>query len=131
MTPLRPLPGLVLAALLASVAASCGGDPPPSSPPPAPAGPMGSVASAFLVTHVVYATLANASVYLEAFGHIAIAWIWLEQGLAAETKEGDFYEGKRSAMRYFFRWELPNVDAQLDLLGSLDRSALDMQDAFF
>lgn len=76
-------------------------------------------------------TLANASVYLEAFGHIAIAWIWLEQGLATEMKEGDFYEGKRSAMRYFFRWELLKVDAQLDLLASLDRTALDMQDAFF
>lgn len=79
----------------------------------------------------VQTTLANASVYLEAFGHIAIAWIWLEQGLAAETKEGDFYEGKRSAMRYFFRWELSKVDAQLDLLSSLDRTTLDMQDAFF
>jgi hypothetical protein len=76
-------------------------------------------------------TLANATVYLEAFGHIAIAWIWLEQALAAEAKEGDFYEGKRSAMRYFFRWELPKVDTQLDLLASLDRTALDMQDAFF
>lgn len=76
-------------------------------------------------------TLANATVYLEAFGHIAIAWIWLEQALAAETKQGDFYEGKRSAMRYFFRWELPKVDAQLDLLASLDRTTLDMQDAFF
>ncbi|KAF1708142.1 acyl-CoA dehydrogenase [Pseudoxanthomonas sacheonensis] len=76
-------------------------------------------------------TLANATVYLEAFGHIAIAWIWLEQALAAEAKEGGFYEGKRSAMRYFFRWELPKVDAQLDLLASLDRTALDMQDAFF
>ena len=76
-------------------------------------------------------TLANATVYLEAFGHIAIAWIWLEQALAAESKEGDFYEGKRSAMHYFFRWALPKVDAQLDLLASLDRTALDMQDAFF
>jgi alkylation response protein AidB-like acyl-CoA dehydrogenase len=79
----------------------------------------------------VQLTLANATVYLEAFGHIAIAWIWLEQGLAAEAKHGDFYEGKRSAIRYFFRWELPKVDAQLDLLASLDRTALDMQDAFF
>ena len=75
--------------------------------------------------------LANASVYLEAFGHIAIAWTWLEQGLAAEAKAGDFYEGKRSAMRYFFLWELPKVDAQLDLLASLDRTTLDMQDAWF
>jgi acyl-CoA dehydrogenase len=34
-------------------------------------------------------------------------------------------------MRYFFRWELPKVDAQFDLLASLDRTALDIQDAFF
>ena len=76
-------------------------------------------------------TLANASAYLEAFGHIAIAWIWLEQALAAEDGDSDFHEGKRSATRYFFVWELPKVDAQLDLLASLDRTTLDMQDAFF
>jgi len=76
-------------------------------------------------------TLANASVYLEAFGHIAIAWIWLEQSLAAHGHEGDFYDGKRSAARYFFRWELPKVAVQLDLLASLDRTTLDMQDAWF
>jgi alkylation response protein AidB-like acyl-CoA dehydrogenase len=44
-------------------------------------------------------TLANASVYLEAFGHIVIAWIWLEQALAAHGHDGNFYEGKRSAAR--------------------------------
>ncbi len=76
-------------------------------------------------------TLANASLYLEAFGHIAIAWIWLEQAMAAENTSGDFYEGKRSAARYFFLWELPKVDAQLDLLASLDRTTMDMQDAYF
>ena len=76
-------------------------------------------------------TLANASVYLEAFGHIAIAWIWLEQALTAHGHDGDFYDGKRSAARYFFRWELPKVTAQLDLLASLDRTTLDMQDAWF
>ncbi|SFN50195.1 acyl-CoA dehydrogenase [Dokdonella immobilis] len=76
-------------------------------------------------------TLANASVYLEAFGHIAIAWIWLEQALAAGARNGDFYDGKRQAARYFFAWELPKVDSQLDLLASLDRTTLDMQDAWF
>jgi alkylation response protein AidB-like acyl-CoA dehydrogenase len=76
-------------------------------------------------------TLANASVYLEAFGHIAIAWIWLEQAIAASAKTSDFHEGKRRAARYFFHWELPRVDAQLDLLASLDRTTLDMQDEWF
>ena len=38
---------------------------------------------------------------------------------------------KRQATRYFFCWELPKVDAQLDLLASLDRTTLDMQDEWF
>ncbi|HLM52933.1 MAG TPA: acyl-CoA dehydrogenase [Pseudoxanthomonas sp.] len=76
-------------------------------------------------------TLANASVYLEAFGHIAIAWIWLEQALAAHGQASDFHDGKRQAAAFFFRWELPRVDAQLDLLGSLDRTTLDMRDSWF
>jgi hypothetical protein len=76
-------------------------------------------------------TLANASVYLEAFGHIAITWIWLEQALATVGRTGDFYDGKRSAADFFFRWELPKVDAQLNLLASLDRTTLDMQNDWF
>ena len=42
-----------------------------------------------------------------------------------------YAQGKRSAAGYFFRWELPKVDPQLDLLASLDRTTLDMQDAWF
>ncbi len=34
------------------------------------------------------AALANASVYLEAVGHVVVAWIWLEQVLAAGDREG-------------------------------------------
>jgi hypothetical protein len=76
-------------------------------------------------------SLANASVYLEAFGHAVIAWMWLEQTLAAHGKDGDFYEGKRRAAQYFFQWELPRTGPQLDLLASLDRTTLDMEDRFF
>ena len=79
--------------------------------------------------------LANASVYLEAFGHMVLGWVWLEQALAAEAgKLGgseDFYEGKRQACRYFFEWELPKTGPQLDLLASLNRTTLDMQDRWF
>ncbi|MGF2507495.1 acyl-CoA dehydrogenase C-terminal domain-containing protein, partial [Ralstonia pseudosolanacearum] len=83
-------------------------------------------------------TLANASVYLEAFGHVVIAWIWLEQALAAARAlpgaQGDdagFYRGKLQAARYFFQWELPKTGPQLALLASLDTTTLDMQDAWF
>jgi butyryl-CoA dehydrogenase len=79
----------------------------------------------------VAVALANASVYLEAFGHVVLAWIWLEQALAAHGRSGDFYDGKRAAARYFFRWELPRVGPQLDLLASLDRTTLDVSPASF
>ena len=75
--------------------------------------------------------LANASVYLEAAGHLVIAWAWLEQFLAVDEAEGDFYEGKRQAARYFFRFELPKTAPQFDLLASLDRTTLEMKDAWF
>ena len=76
-------------------------------------------------------SLANASVYLEAVGHAVLAWIWLEQLLAADGRTGDFYDGKRQAGRYFFRWELPKVAVQLTLLESLDTTTLDASPAWF
>lgn len=83
-------------------------------------------------------TLANASMYLEAFGHVVLAWIWLEQALVARAalvqagaQDADFYRGKLAAAQYFFAWELPKTAPQFDLLASLDRTTLDVQDAWF
>jgi hypothetical protein len=75
--------------------------------------------------------LANATVYLEAFGHVVLAWTWLEQALAAHGRSGDFYAGKRQACRYFFHWELPRTGPQFDLLESLDETTLGMRDQWF
>ncbi len=79
----------------------------------------------------VEAAMANSAIYLEAFGHIVIAWIWLEQYLATGGRDGDFYAGKRQAARFFYRYELPKTAAQLDLLESLDRTTLEMNDRWF
>jgi alkylation response protein AidB-like acyl-CoA dehydrogenase len=79
----------------------------------------------------IEAALANSVVYLEAFGHVVVAWMWLEQYVAADGRSGDFYDGKRQAARFFFRYELPRTAAQLDLLESLDRTTLDMRDGWF
>jgi alkylation response protein AidB-like acyl-CoA dehydrogenase len=76
-------------------------------------------------------TMANATVYLEAAGHVVVAWMWLEQLVAVGEKAGDFYDGKRAAARYFFRWELPKVGPMLDLLASGDTTTLEMRDAWF
>ncbi len=51
--------------------------------------------------------------------------MWLEQFLATHGQPGDFYDGKRQAARYFFRYELPKTTPQLDLLESLDRTTLE------
>jgi alkylation response protein AidB-like acyl-CoA dehydrogenase len=70
--------------------------------------------------------LADATTYLEATGHLVVAWLWLEQYLAADSREGAFYEGKRAAARYFFARELPKVGPMLDLLASGDRTTVDL-----
>jgi acyl-CoA dehydrogenase len=78
--------------------------------------------------------LANATVYLEAFGHIAMAWIWMEQAVVAARapdRHDDFYRGKIMACRFFIRHELPKVRPMLNLLDSLDRTTLDMQEEWF
>ncbi|MBX9638558.1 MAG: acyl-CoA dehydrogenase [Mycobacteriaceae bacterium] len=77
------------------------------------------------------AALANSSIYLECFGHIVIAWIWLDKVTRAAGCDGDFYDGKRQAARYFFIYELPKVAAQLDLLATVDTTTLQMSPGWF
>jgi butyryl-CoA dehydrogenase len=79
----------------------------------------------------VAATLANSTVYLEAAGHVVVAWMWLEQLIAAGDNPGDFYDGKRAAAQYFFTYELPRTGPQFDLLASLDRTTVDARASWF
>ncbi|WP_336081894.1 acyl-CoA dehydrogenase [Nocardia sp. SSK8] len=75
--------------------------------------------------------LAYAATYLEAVGHVVLAWIWLEQFLALGTGTEAFHEGKRQAARYFFRVELPRTGPQFDLLDSLDTTTSDCRPDWF
>jgi len=92
---------------------------------------MGAVTATLWDTGDPELALANAHVYLEAAGHLVLAWIWLEQALATGSADSDFHQGKRQAARYFWRWELPRVHVQFDLLESLDRTVLDADDRWF
>ncbi len=76
-------------------------------------------------------SLANSSTYLEATGHVVVAWLWLQQALATGDQASDFHAGKRQASRWFIRCELPRTGPQFDLLERLDRTHLDMADAWF
>jgi len=60
----------------------------------------------------------NATPFLRAFGHVVIAWLWLDQALTARKLAGSpgdaaFLKGKLLACRFFFEFELPKVDAWL------------------
>lgn len=84
------------------------------------------------------ATLANATPYLQAFGHVTCAWIWLDVAqvavrdlAAAEAQHAELLRGKIQAMRYFFRYELPKIGAWLDVVAACDPTALDMQEGWF
>ncbi|MFG1621766.1 acyl-CoA dehydrogenase [Kribbella sp. NPDC049227] len=83
------------------------------------------------VTRTIHAAddpgrLANATVYLEAFGHTVIGWIWLELLLACGTGDDALRNGERHAARFFHRYELPRVTAHLDLLARLDRTTVEL-----
>lgn len=61
-------------------------------------------------------TLAVATPLLHAFGHVVVAWLWLDQTLAAlrlPAAERDaaaaFHAGRRHTMDYFVAYELPRI----------------------
>ncbi|MBE7638512.1 acyl-CoA dehydrogenase [Sneathiella sp. P13V-1] len=84
-------------------------------------------------------SLANATIYLDMFGHAIIGWQWLKQALVADAalskteieEERDFYQGKLSACQYFFRYELCRVTPWADLVESLDDTTYNMSATSF
>ncbi len=92
--------------------------------------------------HDLDLALANATAFMEAFGHAVVGWIWFEQtrvaalalaraGTQATSHDRAFYAGKIQTGRWYFRWELTRVAPMLDALASLDRTSLDMQPDWF
>jgi alkylation response protein AidB-like acyl-CoA dehydrogenase len=85
------------------------------------------------------AFLADATLYLEFFGVITIAWQWLLQGIAVQKaltngagkKDSNFYEGKMFTLRYFFSYELPKTLGLAKRLTDGDRLTVEMQTEFF
>ncbi|MFH1975074.1 MAG: acyl-CoA dehydrogenase [Pseudomonadota bacterium] len=83
--------------------------------------------------------LADATLYLELFGIVAIAWQWLLQGIAirkalqnASSKTDiAFYQGKFIALRYFFGYELPKTLGLAERLLNVDGLTVDMTAELF
>lgn len=85
--------------------------------------------------------LANATLYLDAFGIITVAWRWLEQarlanaalspGAMTSANDEPFYRGKLAACRWYLRHELPRARIHLERLAALEDTALRVRDEEF
>ena len=71
----------------------------------------------------------NSVPFLQAIGHVVVAWLWLEQASVARAAQGRvtgdqaFYAGKLRACRFFFEFELPRVSAWLAPVVALSDAA--------
>jgi butyryl-CoA dehydrogenase len=86
---------------------------------------LGAATKSAWATGVPEEALANATPYLQAFGHVVLAWIWLDVALATA------HPGRRAAMRYFFAYELPKIDAWLGVVAKREDVCRTMQDGWF
>ena len=83
--------------------------------------------------------LADATLYLDFFGIIAVAWQWLIQGIAAQKglnsvgsdAEKSFYKGKLHTMKYFFHYELPKIHGLAARLLEADGLTVNTNDPVF
>ena len=73
--------------------------------------------------------LCNATLYLQAFGHVVMAWMWLEVAIAAQNHP--LQDGKMAALRYFYAYELPKISAWMGPVSRGESLPLEMQDAWF
>jgi len=83
--------------------------------------------------------LADAALYLEMFGIIAVAWQWLLQAVAAQKalkgsppqSDTAFYKGKLAAFRFFFSYELPKIEGLSRRLEETDGLTVEMREEWF
>ncbi len=81
--------------------------------------------------------LANATPYLQAFGHVVLAWVWLDVALCAQSQldqpasPAALLRGKLAACTYFFHYELPRIGAWLKVVETRDATCRTMEESWF
>lgn len=81
----------------------------------------------------------SASYYLKAFSTLVISWLFLWQSivshraLRAGVNEVDqnYYKGKLATARFFFNHEVPHMRANVEIMRSQERTALDFKQEWF
>ena len=68
--------------------------------------------------------LANAVPYMQAFGHMVLAWVWLDVALTVLQRDAALSiaanAGRMGAVRYFYHYELPQITAWLQVVSARD-----------
>jgi alkylation response protein AidB-like acyl-CoA dehydrogenase len=88
---------------------------------------LGAATKAAWATGVPEEALANATPYLQAFGHVVLAWIWLDVALVVKGRDDALALGKRAALRYFYAYELPKIAAWLGPVSRREALPRDVQ----
>jgi butyryl-CoA dehydrogenase len=86
---------------------------------------LGAATKAAWATGVPEEALANATPYLQAFGHVVLAWVWLDVATATTDP------GRRAALRYFYAYELPKIDAWLAVVAAREDVCRTMAEDWF
>lgn len=74
--------------------------------------------------------LHNASIFLSAFGHVVVTWLWLDQAVTATAVDA-LRDSRVRACRYFVSSELPKARQQLAFVQSLNDEAVQFADTLF
>ena len=75
--------------------------------------------------------LANAVPYLQAFGHLVLAWIWLDVSASCRGEQTPAQTGRQAAAKFFYHYELPKIDAWLQVVSNRDMTCANLaEDAF-
>jgi alkylation response protein AidB-like acyl-CoA dehydrogenase len=79
--------------------------------------------------------LPNAVPYMQAFGHVVLAWVWLDVTLVSGKENATHSIASRAgiamANQYFYHYELPKIDAWLAVVSSRDMTCANApEDAF-
>ena len=79
--------------------------------------------------------LANAVPYMQAFGHMVLAWMWLDVACKVLAQDATLSiaanAGRMGAAKYFYHYELPKIGAWLRVVGTRDATCMAMAEEAF
>lgn len=77
--------------------------------------------------------LANSVQYLQSFGHLVVAWLWLDvvQNELKSQPSCAAFRGRLGAATYFFHYELPKIGPWLKVVENRDTTCVEMPEEAF